>query len=53
MNTAPALLFYLLLLILPIAALVSRRMPLRTLAWMGGAWVAIFGILFLLIANFT
>ena len=53
MTNGPALVFYLLVLILPIAALVSRRIPMKTTGWMIAAWVAIFGIGYLLLCNFT
>jgi uncharacterized membrane protein YhaH (DUF805 family) len=41
--------FYALLLILPISALVARRIPMRDTFKMALAWVAIFGVLFLLV----
>jgi aspartyl protease family protein len=42
--------FYLvLLLVLPISALVARRIPMRDTFKMALAWVAIFGVLFLLV----
>ena len=43
-------LFLVLCLILPISALVARRLPLKDSAKMALAWVAIFGVLFLIVA---
>lgn len=44
MSDGPALLFYALLLVLPITALMARRAPATTLIKSGLAWVAIFGL---------
>ena len=43
------LVFYALVLILPISALAARRLPLGDTIKMALAWVAIFGILFVLV----
>lgn len=40
----PALIFYALLLILPVSALVARRVPTATLMKMALIWVAVFGL---------
>jgi len=40
----PALIFYALLLILPVSALVARRVPTATLIKMALIWVAVFGL---------
>jgi aspartyl protease family protein len=40
----PALIFYALLLILPVSALIARRVPTATLMKMALIWVAIFGL---------
>ncbi|MDP1026178.1 hypothetical protein Q5H91_03050 [Sphingomonas sp. KR1UV-12] len=53
MNSTPSLIFYLLVLILPIAALAARRVPMRTTVLMVSAWAAIFAIGFLLFSYFT
>lgn len=45
--------FYLLALVLPLAALVSRRTPGRTVLKLTLAWVAISVIGFLIISSFT
>ena len=42
-------LYYTLLLILPISALVARRIPMKDSFKMALAWVAIFGVLFVLV----
>lgn len=39
-----ALIFYALLLILPVSALVARRVPTATLMKMALIWIAIFGL---------
>ena len=45
------ILFYLLILVLPVSALIARRVPvLRTLA-MGAAWVGIFGVALVLVGE--
>lgn len=44
-------LFYLLLLILPLSALVARRLPIGQVAKMGAAWLAIFLVLLLVVAQ--
>ena len=41
--------YYALLLILPISALLARRMPMKASFKMALAWVAIFGVLFVLV----
>jgi len=38
------LLFYFVLLILPITALIARRVPTASLLKMGLIWIAIFGV---------
>lgn len=53
MTQAPALIFYLLLLILPVSALVARRLPLRQVVPIMAAWVAIFAIGWFMFAYFT
>ncbi len=53
MTDGAALTFYLLLLILPIAALAGRRMPIRQWLPMALAWAAIFGIGWLIASYFT
>jgi aspartyl protease family protein len=42
--------YYLLLLVLPIAALMARRIPMRDGFKMALAWVAIFGVAYVLVA---
>jgi aspartyl protease family protein len=50
MNNGSLDLFYLvLILVLPISALAARRIPMRDAFRMALAWVAIFGILFVLV----
>lgn len=44
MTDTPALIFYAVALILPISALVARRIPAGTLVKMVLIWVAIFGV---------
>ena len=41
--------FYLLLLVLPISALAARRLPMKDSFKMALAWVAIFGVAFILV----
>lgn len=41
--------YYALMLILPVSALAARRLPLGDTIKMALAWVAIFGILFVLV----
>ena len=41
--------FYALLLILPISALLARRLPITDVFKMALAWIAIFGVLFILV----
>ncbi|WEK01275.1 MAG: hypothetical protein P0Y59_06205 [Candidatus Sphingomonas phytovorans] len=41
--------FYLLLLILPLSALLARRLPIKDVFKMALAWVAIFGVAFILV----
>lgn len=47
------ILFYLVALLLPLSALVARRLPIRDVVKYAVAWVAIFGIGYLLYASFT
>jgi len=50
MNDRSAdILYYALWLILPISALAARRIPMKDTLKMALAWVAIFGILFVLV----
>lgn len=50
MNDRSAdILYYMLWLILPISALAARRIPMRDTFKMALAWVAIFGVLFVLV----
>ena len=50
MNDRSAdILYYALLLILPVSALVARRIPMKDSLKMALAWVAIFGVLFVLV----
>lgn len=52
MTGSHADLFYLvLLLVLPVSALVARRLPVRQVATMAGAWLLIFAIGYVVIAN--
>lgn len=44
-------LFYLLLLILPLSALVAQRLPIGQVAKMAAAWLAIFAVLLLVVAQ--
>jgi len=46
-------LILLLVLILPMTALAARRLPLRTTAIYGAAWIAIFAALWFAITLFT
>ncbi|MEG3151697.1 hypothetical protein U1769_17535 [Sphingomonas sp. ZT3P38] len=41
--------YYLLLLILPLSALMARRLPIRDTLKMALAWAAIFGVAFILV----
>jgi aspartyl protease family protein len=41
--------YYLLILLLPLSALMARRLPIKDVFKMALAWVAIFGVLFLLV----
>ena len=41
--------FYLLLLVLPLSALAARRLPMKDSFKMALAWVAIFGVAFILV----
>jgi len=51
MNDRSAdILYYALWLILPISALAARRIPMKDSLKMALAWVAIFGVLFVLVA---
>lgn len=45
------LVFYLLVLILPLSALIARRLPLGAMVKMALAWVAIFGVLLILVGE--
>lgn len=42
-----------LVLLLPLSALAARRVPLSTTLKYAGAWIAIFAIGFLIVAQFT
>lgn len=53
MNPGASLAFYALLLILPISALIARRLPIRQWVPMALAWVTIFAIGWLIVRNFT
>jgi aspartyl protease family protein len=44
--------FYALLLVLPVAALIARKPPLRRVALLAGMWVAIFVLALLVLAQF-
>ncbi|MEH3037028.1 MAG: hypothetical protein PGN23_11175 [Sphingomonas adhaesiva] len=46
-------LILLLVLILPLSALMSRRLPWRTVAVYAGAWIAIFVIGWIMVRSFT
>lgn len=46
-------LFLVLLLILPIAALVARRLPIGTPARYAATWLAIFLVAFIIVREFT
>lgn len=48
-DTSMDLVFYALVLILPVSALAARRLPLGDTIKMALAWVAIFGVLFVLV----
>lgn len=52
-DGAPHFAYLLLLLALPVAALVARRVPLGRAAWMALAWVGIFAIGLLLATAYT
>jgi aspartyl protease family protein len=41
--------YYVLLLILPISALAARRLPIKDTLKMALTWVAIFGVLYILV----
>lgn len=41
--------YYLLILLLPLSALMARRLPIKDVFKMALAWVAIFGVAFLLV----
>ncbi len=43
----------LLVLILPLSSLMARRVPARTILKYGGIWLAIAGILFMILRMFT
>lgn len=46
-------LILLLVLALPLAALIARRLPMQTMLIYGAAWVAVFTIGWLIVARFT
>ena len=48
-DTSMDLVFYALVLILPVSALAARRLPLGDTIRMALAWVAIFGVRFVLV----
>ena len=48
----PALIL-LLVLVLPLSALLSRRLPMRTTLVYAGAWVAVFLIGWVIVVSFT
>jgi aspartyl protease family protein len=50
-GTTPNTLFLLLLLILPISALVARRIPISQVAKMALGWIAIFAVAFVVVAG--
>lgn len=52
-DTAVSALVMALLLILPISALIARRMPTGTVVRYGLAWLAVFAIGLLIVAQFT
>lgn len=45
------LVFYMLLLVLPLSALAARRLPFTAMLKMTAAWVAIFGVLLILVGQ--
>lgn len=47
----PTTFAYLLLLALPISALIARRVPFLRVLWMGLTWVALFGVLLLVVGQ--
>jgi aspartyl protease family protein len=47
------IIFYLVALILPLSALVARRLPAREVLKYALAWIAIFGLGYLLYVSFT
>jgi len=49
-NNTPNALYYVMVLVLVLSSLVSMRLPLGKVAKMAAAWVAIFGIAFVLFA---
>lgn len=50
-NNAMDVVFYLLLLMLPLSALIARRLPIGQLAKMAAGWMAIFALLILLMGQ--
>jgi hypothetical protein len=50
MSRSGDALYYVLLLVLPVSALMARRLPVGQTVKMAAAWTAIFGILFLIVA---
>ncbi len=52
-DTLLQALFYGLLLVLPLSALLARRIPTSTTVRYAAAWVAIFGLAFLLVDLFS
>ena len=50
-NTGVQALFLVLLLVLPLSSLLTRRVPIRQAAKMAAAWIVIFAVVMLLIAG--
>ncbi|GAA0335057.1 hypothetical protein GCM10009087_51750 [Sphingomonas oligophenolica] len=50
MNDRAHVLYYLLWLVFPISALAARRIPMKDSFKMALAWLAIFGVLFILVS---
>lgn len=50
-QLGPNVLFYALLLVLPISALIARRVPLLRLAMMLGTWAALFAMLLFVVSQ--
>lgn len=51
MSDGPGFFYLLLMLILPLSALMARRLPVGSMLKMASAWVAIFAVLILLVGN--